>query len=325
MKKYIMAFSTILFFIFGCSQNKEQEMVSLKGEYLDMDEVYMKFPYRIGFYGGKNIILLDLASDSCFYHVLSYPQMKYSYSIEVRGDGPKETILPTPFYSKGDKLWTLDGARSIIRSYSAEKGDTAMFSCNLHLPLNVDFAMMDDSTALVEDMSGKSRILLVDLVNKSNIPLYRIPNGMNQNTKDEGYLWRSFMAYNPQLNKIALASQFGDVLEVYDIGIKDSLVVEGEGGKPRKDKQIEGYCDIKWKGDSIWTLYSGRNREELKNKAKKGIKMPDGGNIIKVYSQDGTLIATYSLDCYINGFYVDEDRIVGITSNSDSPIVVFRF
>lgn len=133
------------------------------------------------------------------------------------------------------------------------------------------------------------------------------------------------MAYNPQLNKIALASQFGDVLEVYGIGIKDSLVVEGEGGKPRKDKQIEGYCDIKWKGDSIWTLYSGRNREELKNQAKKGIRMPDGGNIIKVYSQDGTLIATYSLDCYINGFDVDEDRIVGITSNSDSPIVVYRF
>ena len=117
------------------------------------------------------------------------------------------------------------------------------------------------------------------------------------------------------------------MIEVYDLKDGSSDVQVGQDGAPRDGKgQIEGFHDIKWINDTIYTLYSGRLREELIRKLQQGQKEPDGGNLIKVYNRDGEFVRQYRLDTYINGFTYDaaRHRLIGVGSNQDNPFVYFN-
>ena len=123
-----------------------------------------------------------------------------------------------------------------------------------------------------------------------------------------------------------MATQFGDVIEIYNLNNGDSSCFVGKQGAPKEnDGQIEGFCDIKWVGENIYTLFSGRLRADLIRKSEAGKKEPMGGNIIKVFDRGGNVLEEYELDTYINGFTVDElnNRLIGVTANLDTPILFF--
>ena len=103
-----------------------------------------------------------------------------------------------------------------------------------------------------------------------------------------------------ELEEVAMATQFGDVIEIYNLNNGDSSCFVGNQGAPKEnDGQIEGFCDIKWVGENIYTLFSGRLRADLIRKSEAGKKEPMGGNIIKVFDRGGNVLEEYELDTYI--------------------------
>jgi hypothetical protein len=95
------------------------------------------------------------------------------------------------------------------------------------------------------------------------------------------------MSLNSELRKIALATQFGEVLEIVDINdysIKRNI---GKGGIPvSASMQINGYYDVKWMKNEIYALYSARTEDELRRQHSQGERI-SGGDMIQVFSQDG--------------------------------------
>ena len=275
-----------------------------------------------------DIDVKDLVSDSMHYHFLNYSNLSYLYSAGKRGQGPNEIILSTPFQLKNDKAYFLDGARSKLYTYSYSKDKLEVIN-EWKLgdsKTTLDFIIVNDSNVVTQDFSGSNRLLQITRQNQEG--MFSIP------TMDEGegfnaelaYIWRSFMAYNDDLGKVALATQFGDVIEIYDLENKSSEVVVGDKGMPKNNQgQIEGFCDVKWIDNKIYALFSGRLRADLIRKSEEGKKEPTGGNIIKVYDENGKFLEMYHLDTYINGFTIDKqnERLIAVTSNVDEAVLFF--
>ena len=221
------------------------------------------------------------------YHFLNYSNLSYLYSAGKRGQGPNEIILSTPFQLKNDKAYFLDGARSKLYTYSYSKDKLEVIN-EWKLgdsKTTLDFIIVNDSNVVTQDFSGSNRLLQITRQNQEG--MFSIP------TMDEGegfnaelaYIWRSFMAYNDDLGKVALATQFGDVIEIYDLENKSSEVVVGDKGMPKNNQgQIEGFCDVKWIDNKIYALFSGRLRADLIRKSEEGkickTQIPNGRELV---------------------------------------------
>ena len=249
MKKLILFFGLIGMLSLASCDSASVKPVSLTGYVLEENpEIpFMRFPYRLEI--KKNLLFaFDMASDSMFYHVLSYPGLDYLYSFGKKGNGPEEIILPTPFQFYKDELLVLDGARAKLYCYENVSQDSLRNPSFMDLGASraVDFVKANDSVLLVEDLSGEGR--LIKYSPSGNEKLYSIPQSDEHSEANalKAYLWRSFMSYNTELNKLAMATQSGDVLEIYDFESGKSQVVVGDGGIPREEDQIEGFHDIHW-------------------------------------------------------------------------------
>lgn len=331
MKKiYLLYIILLSHCLLGCSeQNNNVEEITLSGyNPTELNSApYTRFPHRVEIQNDI-LMLLDLASDSMFYHFFDYPDLKYLYSAGKRGQGDKEIILPTPFQIHDNKAYLLDGARAKLYIYDYSHKDSIRYVDSWNINENkttLDFVLLNDSNVIFQDFGGENRLIHASFAVRKG--LFTLPGNENQQANaDLAYIWRSYMAYNRNLEKLALATQFGDVIEIYDLRNGTSRLIEGAGGNPRNDKgRIEGYMDIKWNGNYIYALYSGRLQRDLIRKSEAGQKEPTGGNIIKVYNEVGDMISQYKLDKYINGFAIDSlnKRIIGVTSNLDNPILFF--
>lgn len=318
-KNNIFYFIIFLLLFVQCT-NKSNSHITLTGENIDSDTIFMRFPYRIEICDSF-LVLFDLVPDKYIYHIYSYPNINYLHSIGIRGSSPDEITLSTPFQITNNKLFILDGARGNLFKYDI-KHASILSKTNYKINLTVDFINLNDTTIITGDMSGVNR--LIEVTPSSQEALFSIPK-IDKQEENPGNLWRSFMSYNPNLNKIAMATQSGDVIEVYDIKTQEQYICIGKDGIPRSASQIEGYHDIKWVNNEIYALFSGRSRAELNRMFEAGKRMPDGGNIIKIFDEKGVYIRSLLLDQYINGFTYDKinNRILGITSNSDNPIFIF--
>jgi hypothetical protein len=79
MKKKIICITLLT--LFACSAGDEAEIVYLKGVNAETGDIpFMKLPFRIGL-DDSVVVMLDLAADSCFYHVISYPDFQPLYSL----------------------------------------------------------------------------------------------------------------------------------------------------------------------------------------------------------------------------------------------------
>lgn len=330
MKRLSVIFVLTLLLL-GCkSERNTRHEVTLVGYIPEVDASmpFMRLPYRVEL--DDNVMaVMDLVSDSMHYHFLTYPNLSYLYSAGKRGQGPKEIILSTPFHLKNNKAYFLDGARSKLYTYlySQDKPITYAGEWNLNkTKTTLDFIVVNDSNVVIQDFNGKNR--LIRITKQGEEGLFSIPKvkGTVSLNAELAYNWRSFMTYNPELEEVAMATQFGDVIEIYNLNNGDSSCFVGNQGAPKEnDGQIEGFCDIKWVGENIYTLFSGRLRADLIRKSEAGKKEPMGGNIIKVFDRGGNVLEEYELDTYINGFTVDElnNRLIGVTANLDTPILFF--
>lgn len=260
--------------------------------------------------------------------------MKYRRSFIRRGSAPGE-------YSDAENiridrhhcLWTLDANRRRL-VYFHPGTDTVpgeiKLSEDLIRPLDFDF--YNDSTFIIPDYSGQYRICFVNRRGEITRRLFSIP------TRKPGkadiplaQAWRSFIDYNPENRLLAVATQLGDVIELYDLKNKKLVkVIYGTGGEPAYDAQdgyavpngIMGYSDIMVGKDRIYALFWGHTFLDL----KRGKVKKEGGHLLRVFDLQGRPVCQYTLDRSLTGFSIDEEKrlLTGLDVNSDQPLVTYR-
>ena len=146
--------------------------------------------------------------------------------------------------------------------------------------------------------------------------------------------WRSFIDYNPRSGILAVATQLGEVLEIYNLKDSTHVVCMGPHGEPEFQVSggygiptgIMGFSDVQVTDRAIYAVFHGRSFKDIVRDARNGINHPDSGQFIYVFSLAGKPLKRYVLDHYICGISVDEQRgvIYATDVNEDEPILEYH-
>lgn len=299
-------------------------------------DVFMRYPFRIRV-NDSALYVMDLHAPEYYCHEFYYPSMKHKRSFAKRGQGPgefmdAENIRLAPSYG----CWILDADNARISCFHDEVPDSLEKELQLdkHLIKTLDFDLYNDSMFIVPDYTGTHRFNILNpngtiKERRGRIPLQK----KDTHISDAAYAqaWRGFVSYDASTGLLAIATQLGHVLELYDVP-GDSLirVIYGREGEPRFDyvrgyavpTGIMGYNDIFIGKEYIYTIFTNRSFDEIKKSVDDS---PGGGNNIHVFDHSGNPVKHYVLDRFITGFFVDEKKnvIFGLDVNSDLSIVEF--
>lgn len=312
----------------------------LKGEVIELDTALFIYPFRIRVEGDKAIVM-DLHGTDHYAHLFHYPTFRYLSSFGKRGDSPSEVLSMENVRFYNNKVWTLDSdKRELTRLVYSSSGDSLLRDEVVTLDEDIlrplDYVIYNDSTFVVPDYSGENRLCWLD--NKGNLikktgSIPSINEDALQNARPAlAQAWRSFIDYNSHTGVLAMVTQLGEVLEVYNLKNDTDVVRIGENGEPRFKTfdgygipvGIKGFSDIQVTDSAIYAVFSGASFKEI---AKHSGHLPNGGKYIYVFSLKGDPTYKYVLDHYIYGIWVDEDTktIIATDLNNDQPIVKFYF
>lgn len=349
----VILLSILLGLMVGCSTRKDKlvlnqsfesfpEVISLKGEgiLLDEDQVLLRYPFRVRLYGDI-VFIVDMHNGEEFFHIYEKESFRHVASFGRRGEGPQEMLQGQNLYVESlDSIWTLDPIkRQIIRWSFYPKTDSVSLSEVVQLDKQTliearDFTQYNDSTWLLPDLSGESRVCFIGkdgtVVGKIGyIPTTRTVRSNSLSPLAEA--WNAYVHYCPQNQVLAVATQLGDVMEIYNLESGEHRIVYGPQGEPvyRVTSEgyaiplgIMGYSDVQITSRYIYAVYHGTTfKEIMANPANR----EDGGRLIRVFGLDGTPIRCYQLDHAVYGIHVDEvHNVIWATDvNSEEQLVRF--
>lgn len=299
-------------------------------------DVYMRYPFRVR-QVDSFLYVMDLHATDYYCHQFAYPSMEHIRSYGKRGEAPGEFLDAENIRFDADgKLWLLDANKSKLSGWSAD-GDS-IYKEEIALEKNLmrvlDFVPYNDSIFLVPDYSGTHRFCRINKEGKIKSSHFSIPT-----TKDH-YLvppillsqaWRSFVDYNPGNGIMAMATQLGHVLEIYNVK-RDEMIAIKTGKHDEPDFVVKdihaipcgvmGYSDVYVGENEIYALFWGHSFDDMKRS-----KTPlHGGNQIEVFDLQGEPLKKYVLDRKITGFDIDEvnKRLITLEIDSDRPIAVYE-
>lgn len=327
----------------GNRYNDFPETRQLVAETMPLDTALFRYPFRVRVQEDK-VAVLDLHGADCFLHVFSYPDMHYLASGGRRGEAPTEMLSSENIRWGDNGLWTLDANKIEMTCWNfSANGDSLVQRERVKLDENVlrplDFVQYDDTTFIIPDYSGDSRLCRVDRQGKLLGTWGQIPSSDEdalQNARPAlAQAWRSFIDYNPDNGVLAAVTQLGEVLEVWNLKDSTHVVCVGPHGEPQFQVAegygiptgIMGFGDVQVGKDAIYAVFCGQSFREMMQSAQQGTELPDGGKYVYVFSLDGKPLCKYELDHYISGLCVDELNRLFIASdvNKDEPMVRFRY
>jgi hypothetical protein len=295
----------------------------------------MRYPFRI-LQSDSSICILDLHGSDFYCHRFNNTDLKLEQSYAPRGNGPTEFLDAENIrLDPQGNLYLLDANKSEICVWSKNNPDSLKrIKLAKELVRTLDFDIVDDSTFVVPDYTGNHRFVFIDRRGQIIKRFYKIP--VRENKKNTANIalaqaWRSFLDYNPQNGVLAMVTQLGQVLEIYNLK-SDSIVkiIYGSHGEPEYiDKGgyavpngIMGYSDVQVGKNKIYALFWGQSFKDIRNNSN----ITEGGNILEVYDLKGNPVCRYILDKHITGFCVDEDHnsLLALDINSDNPLVEYQ-
>jgi hypothetical protein len=314
---------------------------ALQSEVIPLDTALFRYPFRVAV---RDSVLLvsDLHNADHYLHAFTWPDGKHIVSFGRRGAGPEEMLMAETFqFNSLDSVWVLDSNRAQITRWRIsvnERTAERLEAVNLDKSLirSLDFHVVDTGF-IVPDYSGEYRFHLIDRQGKQIQSNGRIPTEETRKSAFNPALaqaWRSFIDYHPENDVLAMATQLGEILEIYHL--KDSMhfVLYGPSGKPVFQTYqgegiptgIMGFSDIQVTDRFIYALFQGTAFKEIRTMFERGKRPENGGQSIYVFDLKGTPVHKYILDRAICGMYVDEaaKMIVAVDVNSDEPIVKIK-
>ena len=313
------------------------ETITLSGKELTIENVYLKYPFRIRL-EGSNLFVTDLHPPDHYCHWFDYPSMEYQTGFAKRGEGPHEYLdVENIRFDADSSVWILDANNRKIAKFRTDAPENTDTKIDLSKELirTLDFEVLNDSVFIVPDYTGENRLCFIDRQGKIQKKAFSIPVPENNRKGSDVMMaqaWRSFINYNPDLGILATVTQLGQVVEIYDIP-NDSLirVINQQAGAPRFQIKggyaipdgIMGYSDVHVGNENIYAVFWGHSFDDIKrNKIEN-----EGGRFIHVFDLEGNPVRRYLLDRYITGFCIDEEqkRIIALDVNSDQPIIEYSY
>jgi hypothetical protein len=292
----------------------------------------MRYPYRIRTTDSA-VYVLDLHPAEYYIHKLSdEKEMKHIASYGKRGEGPMEFLDAENIrLDTQNRLWTLDANNSKFAIWdSCEQTETSL---DPQLIRSLDFTFLDDSSLIIPDYTGENRICIVNNKGELIKKLFSIPDERQQGVSQISLAqaWRSFIDYNPQNGILAVVTQLGQVIEIYDMKKEQHItLINATKGAPQfTEKQnyaipngIMGYSDVYVSENTIYALFWGYSFEDIRSAKIKH----EGGNRIQTFDLNGNPQKEYIVDRYITGFCIDEanNRLIALDINSDQPIIIYK-
>lgn len=318
---------------------KFPETVLLSSEEIRITDVYLKYPFRVRLQD-SSFYVMDIHPADYYVHKFKYPSLEYQQSYMKRGEAPREFLDAENIRLDNQGfLWALDANRRKIVNFSDNLPATSIKTINLEEKLirTLDFDFLNDSTFIVPDYTGEYRINLVNLQGEIIHRAFHIPVNTRILKKDTppiilAQAWRPFLNYNPEHGALALVTQLGQVLEIYDMNKEQVINIVGhEDNQPQFIAKgsyaipngIMGYSDVYVGKEHIYALFWGHSFADIKN----GKINKEGGNTVHVFSLNGTPKIEYKLDSDITGFHIDEKKklIIGLDVNSNQPLKKFKY
>ena len=241
-----------------------------------------------------------------------------------------------------DSLWALDANKMEITRWkisstngSAERVEE--IKLDKKLVRSLDFHTMK-SGFLVPDYMGEHRFWEVDGNGKAIQNHGTIPSESAEEETSRPALaqaWRPFMDYNPDNGILAMVTQLGETLEIYNLKDSTHKVLYGPNGEPEfktaRDGSgvpdgIMGFNDIKVTDKYIYAVFQGMKLKDELAAYKQGKELEDGGRFIYVFDLKGNPVQKYTLDHAIHGIDVNEETntIIATEVKSDDPIIEFK-
>ena len=351
MKKLISrGFLLVLMAIYACTKTSSKAehfeitfpvTQELQGRVIPLDTALFRYPYRLEVRGDR-VVMEDLHGMDHFYHLFTYPDFRYLHSFGQRGEGPEEMQTVDDFFWNGQTLWALDNIKSELVRWELNDGRDEMIRTErIKLDKAASRALsvvpFQDNSFLIPNYSGDSRFCQVDrngkLINKwGEIPTER-EDDLQKYPYAFGYGWRSFIDYSPNTGTLVAATQFGEVLEVWNVNKNIHKVIKGKLGEPEFEILPEyaipagavGHNDIQVTDCGIYVIYRGVSIKEEMLAHQKGKPLPVGGNTVRIFSLEGEALKEYKLDHSVSGIWVDEEagKMWALDVNSDDPLVEY--
>jgi len=305
----------------------------ITGKVLSLGTVYMRYPFRVKLID-STLVVMDLHGSDYYYHEFSFPGLHFKRSFAKPGIGPNEFLDAENIrFDKQGRFYCLDANKSLITVFDSNKNDTtARIKLSGKLIRTLDFDMVNDSTFVVPDYTGKHRFNLINRQGQITKSCFTIPSKRNKLSNVVlAQAWRSFIDYNPSNGILAMVTQLGQVLELYDLK-KNSIIniVYGEKGEPEFINKggyaspcgIMGYSDVYVGTDKIYAVFWGKSFRDM----ERDPHLKDGGNLLQVFDLTGEPVCQYVLDKYITGFTVDEkhNKLFALDINGNDPLVEYQ-
>ena len=313
----------------------------LQSRVIPIDSIFFRYPYRLEVRGDR-VVIEDLHGPDYFYHLFTYPDFRYLHSFGQRGEGPEEMQTVDDFRWDGQTLWALDNIKSeLVRWELNESRDKMIRTERIKLDQAtfraLDIVPFQNNSFLIPNYSGDSRFCQVDRNGKLIKKWGEIPTDRKDDLQKYpyafGYGWRSFIDYSPQNGTLVAATQFGEVLEVWNVKKNTHKVLKGKLGEPEFEILSEyaipagavGHNDIQVTDRAIYVIYRGVSIKDEMLAHQKGQPLPAGGKAVRVFSLEGEPLKEYHLDHSVCGIWVmeEEGKMWALDVNSDEPLVEY--
>ncbi len=315
---------------------------ALSAQVINLDTILFRYPFRVTVRDSVAVVM-DLHNIDHYLHAFTYPGWKHIASFGRRGEAPKEMLSAANIqFNSLDSLWALDPNKMQITRWKISPSTSSAelveeIKLDKKLVRSLDFHTME-SGFLIPDYLGEHRFWEVDGSGKPIKSNGTIPSETaNEETSRPALAqaWRSFMDYNPDNGVLAMATQLGESLEIYNLKDSTHKVLYGPAGEPEfktgKDGSgvpngIMGFSDIKVTNKYIYAVFQGIKFKDKLAAYQRGEQPEDGGRFIYVFDLQGNPVQKYTLDRAIYGIDINEETntIVATEVKSDDPIIEFK-
>lgn len=278
-----------------------------------------------------------------YLHAFTYPEWKHIVSFGKRGEAPEEMLSAENIqFDSLDSLWVLDANKMEITRWKIFPAIGSVqrlerIKLNKKLIRSLEFHTME-SAFLIPDYMGQCRFWKVDnsgnpIKSYGEIPCEVVVKETSRPALAQA--WRSFMDYNSNNGVLAIVTQLGETLEIYNLKENTHKVLYGPEGEPKfktaKDGSgipsgIMGFSDIKVTNNYIYAVFQGIKFKDKLAAYQRGEQPEDGGRFIYVFDLKGNPVLKYTLDHAIYGIDINEETntIVATEVKSDDPIIEFK-
>lgn len=318
------------------------ETKAISAQVISLDTILFRYPTRITIRDSIAIIM-DFHNADHYLHAFTYPEWRHVVSFGKRGEAPEEMLSIENFqFDSLDSLWAIDANKMQITRWkispsagSAERVEE--IKLDKKLIRSLDFHTME-SGFLIPDYMGEHRFWEIDNNGNTVESHGEIPSEtVNEDTSRPALAqaWRSFIDYNPTNGILALATQLGETLEIYNLKDNTHKTVYGPGGEPifqlaqdgtAVPAGIMGFTDIKVADRYIYTVFRGTSLKEKYAAYDRGEHPEEGARNIYVFDLQGNPVRKYTLDHPIYGIDINEktNTIIATDVKSDDPVIEFK-